>query len=347
MGKVFYATSRNPDNPTAPTSYGIDFNGPAPGSLIFGQADVTAASGHDPKGLPFEAQGPADIRLSDASPADFSPAAKQQILAGPAHLIVSVHGFQYLFWESVARADYLSRWFAEGQFANANTMVMFGWPSAGKLGAYERDWKYATDSGPALSATLATLAPLIVDFRAHHGEAARVTLLAHSMGNHVLGAALAGATPGAPPTYNRIILAAADEGRNQLVSPGELSASRSLADRVYVYYNNQDLALAASNLFFHHFVVRLGVDGPPNKDNFKNTNVSFVNASAAGVGNTHDPDDSEGHQYYRMIPEVRNDLCAVMRAMADEAIPNRIYRDDPRYDWENYWLIETVTTLIA
>jgi esterase/lipase superfamily enzyme len=167
------------------------------------------------------------------------------------------------------------------------------------------------------------------------------------MGNHVLDAALAGAAPAAPPTYNRIILAAADEGRNELVPPGNLATARRLADRVYVYYNNQDLALAASNLFFHHFIVRLGVDGPPNKDSFKNTNVSFVNASAAGVGNPQDANDSEGHQYYRMIPEVRNDLCAVMRAMADEAIANRIYRDDPRYDWENYWLIETVTTLIA
>jgi hypothetical protein len=157
MGKVSYATSRNPDSPTTPTSYGIDFNGPAPCNLIFGQADVTAAPGHDPKGLPFEAQGPLAIQLSDASPGDFSPAAKLQILNGPAHLIVSVHGFQYLFWESVARADHVSRWFAEGQFANANTMVMFGWPSAGKLGAYERDWKYATGSGPALSQMLATL----------------------------------------------------------------------------------------------------------------------------------------------------------------------------------------------
>jgi hypothetical protein len=36
-----------------------------------------------------------------------------------------------------------------------------------------------------------------------------------------------------------------------------------------------------------------------------------------------------------------------MRAMADEAIPNRVFRDDPHFNWENYWLIEMATTLIA
>ena len=28
-----------------------------------------------------------------------------------------------------------------------------------------------------------------------------------------------------------------------------------------------------------------------------------------------------------MIPEMRNDICAVMRGMVDGASPNRIYRD--------------------
>src|SRR5262249_11722551 len=161
----------------------------------------------------------------------------------------------------------------------------------------------STNSGPALAQALTTLLPLIDDFRAHHGEAARITLLAHSMGNHILDQALATMLPVAAPAYNRIILAAADEGRNELAPGANLAKSRSLADRVYVYYNNQDLALAVSELAFHNFVVRLGVDGPPNKDDFKNTNVTFMNASAAGVGpgTPEDSYDSEGHQYYRMI----------------------------------------------
>jgi esterase/lipase superfamily enzyme len=345
MGRVFYATNRNPDNAANPTSFGIDFNGPAPGSLTFGIADVSVGSGHDANGLPLEAGSQGAVALSDASAGDFSAAAKQLIIAGPAHLVVSVHGFQYQFWEALTRADFVSRWFAEGQFANANTMIAFTWPSAGQFSEYDRDWKYSTDSGPALAQALAILNPLIDDFRAHHGEAAKVTLLAHSMGNHMLDAGLGNMTPVAPPTYNRIILAAADEGRNEMAPGANLAKARVLADRVYVYYNNQDLALSASELVFHDFIVRLGVDGPPNKDDFKNTNVTFMNASAAGAGTGPNSYDSEGHQYYRMIQEVRNDICAVMRAMADSAVPNRIYRDDPKYGWENYWRIDTMTKL--
>jgi esterase/lipase superfamily enzyme len=342
MGRVFYATNRNPDNAAAPTSFGIDFNGPQPGNLIFGVADVAAISGHDPNGMPLEA-GPGSVQFSGAAPGDFSAAAKQQIVNGPPHLVVSLHGFQYRFWEAIVRADYLSRWFAEGQFANPNTIIAFSWPSAGQLSEYDRDWTYSTNSGPALAQTLAILGPLIDDFRAHHSEAARVTLLAHSMGNHMLDVGLASMTPAAPPTYNRIILAAADEGRNELAPGANLAKVRTLADRVYVYYNNQDIALAISELAFHGFMVRLGVDGPPNKDDFKNSNVTFMNASAAGAGTKANAYDSAGHQYYRMIQEVRNDICAVMRGMADSQIPNRIYRDDKKYNWENYWRIDTMT----
>ena len=345
MGRIYYATNRNPDNPAAPTSFGTDFNGPEPGNLTFGIADVNSPPGHDDKGLPIEAPTAGDVTLSDPSPGDFSPAAKQAIINGSAHLVLSVHGFQYHFWDSVTRADYLARWFNEGTFPNPSSFVMFGWPSAGELSEYPRDWDYSTKSGPALAQMLIKLQPLIAAFRAQQGAAGHVTLLAHSMGNHVVDQAMAALAPAAPWTYDRVILAAADEGRNELTPPGNLAAAGTLADRVYVYYNNQDVALTASLAAYHQLDVRLGVDGPPNKDDFKGSNVTFVNASAAGVGNWENSYDTEGHQYYRMIQEVRNDICAVMRGTADDQIPNRVYRNDPKYDWENYWRINTVTTL--
>ena len=189
MGRIFHATNRNPDNAVAPTTFGIDFNGPLPGSLIFGIADADVPPGPTASGLSPEALSPAAIHLSDAHSGDFSATAMQQIIDGPPHLIVTVHGFQYFFWESVARAEYVSRWFTEEPFANPNTMIMFGWPSAGDISRYERDYDHATKSGMALAKVLATLDPLIRDFRDHHGESARLTLLAHSMGNHVVDAA--------------------------------------------------------------------------------------------------------------------------------------------------------------
>jgi len=347
MPRVFYATNRNPDNAANPTSFGADFNGAQPGTLTYGIADVTVTSGHDAQGLPFEAVGPGAIQLSQPSAGDFTAAAKQLILNGPPHLVVSVHGFNYQFWEAITRADYVTRWFAEGQFANPNTIIAFTWPSAGDLQQYPRDWSYSTNSAGALAQVLATLKPLIDSFRTKQGAAARVTLMAHSMGNHMLDVGL-GAMAATPATYDRIILAAADESRNQLAPGNNLAKALGLANRVYVYYNNQDLALTASALVEHGLDdVRLGVDGPTNKDDFKrsNANVTFMNASAAGVGPTTPENnyDSTGHQYYRTIQEVRNDICAVMRGMADDAIPNRVYRDDPKFGWENYYRINTMT----
>jgi len=346
MARVFYVTNRNPDNAANPTSFGSDFNGAQPGALTYGVADVASPAGHDAQGLPLEA-AQSDVTLSQPSTGDFTAAAKQLILDGPAHLLIWLHGFNYHFWEVMTRADYNTRWFAEGQFANPNTIIAFTWPSIGDLQQYQRDWKYSTNSAGALAQALATLKPLIDSFRARQGAAAHVTLLAHSMGNHMLDVGL-GAMTATPATYDRIILAAADESRNQLAPGNPLSKALALANRVYVYYNNQDLALAASALVEHGLDdIRLGVDGPPNKDDFKraNTNITFMNASAAGVGPTTPENsyDSTGHQYYRTIQEVRNDICAVMRGMADDAIPNRVYRDDPHFNWENYWRINTVT----
>ena len=72
------------------------------------------------------------------------------------------------------------------------------------------------------------------------------------------------------------LLAAADESRYELADGANLAKACTLADRVYVYYNNQDMALAISELAFHDFIVRLGVDGPPNKDDFKAGNLTPV-----------------------------------------------------------------------
>jgi len=343
MGRIFYVTNRNPDSATAPTSYGIDFNGAAPGRLTCGIADVTVPAGNTPDGRPMEASTPAAIRLSDPSDGDFSATAKQAITAGPPHLVISVHGFQYLFWESVTRAEYLSRWFAQGAYGNENTVIAFGWPSAGDLAQYERDYGIAGTSGQALAQLLMTLRPLIAAFRQNHGAAARVTLLAHSMGNHVVDAAFAAVPSGSDLSYDRILLVAADESRGELAPTGKLALGLTIADRVYVYYNNQDFPLAISASVYHPFVIRLGMDGPPNKDDFKGRNISFINASAVNYGDLQNPKDSERHQYYRMIPEVRDDIGAVMRKISDDQIPNRIYRDDPHYGWENYWRINGVT----
>ena len=44
-----------------------------------------------------------------------------------------------------------------------------------------------------------------------------------------------------------------------------------------------------------------------------------------------------------MIQECGTISARSCAGMSDSAIPNRIYRDDPRYGWENYWRVDVTT----
>ena len=53
---------------------------------------------------------------------------------------------------------------------------------------------------------------------------------------------MAALAPSGPSTYDRVILAAADESRNELTPPGNLVLARTLADKVYVFGQDKRLA---------------------------------------------------------------------------------------------------------
>ena len=74
-----------------------------------------------------------------------------------------MHGFQYLFWEAIARADYVSRWF--GDVRNPNTMIAFTWPSAGELAEYQPRLDLFDDSPALPSPDAGNPESLIDDFR--------------------------------------------------------------------------------------------------------------------------------------------------------------------------------------
>jgi esterase/lipase superfamily enzyme len=99
--------------------------------------------------------------------------------------------------------------------------------------------------------------------------------------------------------------------------------------QVAVYYNNQDIPLTTVSRATHG-VGRLGIDGAPDKRSFAGTNITFVNCSAANPklknGERMDP---QWHQYYRLIPEVRDDLCAVMLGKTE--FPRRVRRAAENY----------------
>jgi esterase/lipase superfamily enzyme len=167
--------------------------------------------------------------------------------------------------------------------------------------------------------------------------------MAHSMGNHALAAGLQATLGTAPgqydpagqaPIFDRVLLIAADEDADALSRPDKLAPLLGLAERVYVYYNEQDVPLSTVSRAIH-CTARLGLSGPPDKPAFRGRNVVFVNCSAANPEDLDHPTDLQRHQYYRLIPEVRDDLCGVMCCGGDAALPNRSF-----VSALNYWRLD-------
>ena len=336
MADVFFVTNRAPivDGSNLPVDFGPAFN---PLGLTFGKAIVAnpAADTVTPH-QPFP--------LSDLTGATFSDGLRAQITGGTAkHMLISAHGFDYTFEESILRLANLVVWFGDHRCPTpiAPTIVGICWPSLGELDPidYEEDYKRAGQSGDAFRVFFQAMLSIMADFRAADPTRG-ITLLAHSMGNHALAAGLNAAIGtgigqydpmGKAPLFDEIILAASDEDTDALSRADKLGWTGRISRRVHLYYNNQDLALgdAARAL---HLAGRLGVDGPHDKPAYRGSNYSFVNCSAArpykADGELVDP---EWHQYYHLVPEVRDDICAMMSGLADNQAVNRTYRTAENY----------------
>lgn len=338
MTDIYFATNRAPatNGPTPPVDFGPGFN---PLGMTFGKAVVAnpTADSVQPNQL---------FPMQDLNGRTFGAASQADIVGGPNdHILVSLHGFDYTFQESILRAANLAVWYGGGAYPVPSTVICLCWPSAGELDPidYDEDFARAGKSGDAFRLFLLALVPIMQAFR-RKTATRRITLLAHSMGNHVLAAGLDSAIGTGPGQYNpagqaplfdETILAAADEDTDALSHSDKLAATSSLSTRVHLYYNNQDLALGGPSRLLH-FASRLGINGPHDKPSFVGTNYTFVNCSTA---NPFKPNgervDPEWHQYYHLVPEVRDDICAMMSGLPDTGRANRTL-----VDTENYYRLD-------
>jgi esterase/lipase superfamily enzyme len=327
---VYFATNRNPVSGPVPNNFGTDFH-PA-GEVTFGRAILQSVA--DESEL-----GNSNVAIDAVTSGEFSPALRQAIIDGEDHLLITLHGFDYRFREAMMRAGVLGAWFGKGRPAVASTIVAFTWPSLGSLSldAYKKDYQSSGSSGGAFRRFLLALMPVLAAYRAA-GANRRVTMMAHSMGNHFLHSGLRAAVGTAPgqiapgdlaALVDQVVLAAADEDADALSSGVGVSSLVGVVKSMAVYYNNQDIPL---NTFSRptHGTGRLGIDGAPDKLSFLGRNIDFINCSAANPkvknGERMDP---QWHQYYRLIPEVRNDLCAVM--LGKTQFPHRVRRAAENY----------------
>jgi esterase/lipase superfamily enzyme len=268
--------------------------------------------------------------------------------------IAFIHGFSNSFPDAIERAGWILVFYG----IDAN-MFAFTWPSiASPIGVplpyndYTHDRGTAAASGPAVARTIRRLCDYADGLERDQRCQQSIHLLCHSMGNYVLRNALqammrlpdpAAAISGdvrtmsalsadAPDpsglrrSFNRIILAAADEDADAFDDPAKLKYLPRLGQSVTVYHSEKDWVLNTLSAATKFNGPRLGNDGPDNMGTISDK-VSAIDVSDV-ISFEQDP---ENHQYYRVFPAVRDDIVAVLNGMPQNQVPNRAVVSEGRW----------------
>jgi esterase/lipase superfamily enzyme len=260
--------------------------------------------------------------------------------------IAFIHGFSNSFIDAIERAG----WNLVFLGLDAN-MFVFTWPSiASPIGVplpyndYEHDRMTAAASGPAVARTIRRLYDYVDRLARDQRCDQSIHLLCHSMGNYVLRNALQALMRLPDPTsvvtgdfrsmmamsadapdpsvlrrsFDKIILAAADEDSDAFDDPLKLKYLPRIAESVTVYHNRNDWVLNTLSAITKFNGPRLGNDGPDNMSSISDKVSAIDVTDVDDFGN-----DPESHQYYRTIPAVRDDIAAVLRGTPQNTIPNR------------------------
>lgn len=205
---------------------------------------------------------------------------------------VFIHGYNVGFEDAVYRTAQLSY---DLGFDGAS--ILYSWPSNGTVQQYTHDWNNSEWSVPHLRWFLEDVAT--------RSGARTVHLIAHSMGNRVLGHALDQIALGGGrlPRFTRAILAAPD------VDAGvfrQLARNiRRAAGQVTLYASANDRALQLSKQV--HGFVRAGDASPP----FVADGIDTVDASLLST-------DFLGHSYYGDHDSVISDIRCLLEGTGPE-----------------------------
>jgi esterase/lipase superfamily enzyme len=310
---VYFATNRVLSGPPERlSSYGDSIIAPAnPNAVTYGTAFVEDAN------LTADTIG-AIRSIQDIEPGQFSAAAKADLSNPGRNLLVFIHGFDNSFENAITRAAFNQQWLAGSGVPGADTTVVaFSWPSLGKLigvpipsQPYHSDQTKAGESGLHLRSFFANLQPLIDAARANRSK---VFLLAHSMGNWALQAAVESWFMGGNGDaflFDEAFLAAADEIYNSfdMVPEHRLSGLSRLARRISFYASSRDSVLKLSTAV-NFGVRRLGQDGPNDWANVTRFPRSTYRLFDCSGFHDYDFDPASSHQYYRRSPAVRAEIA--------------------------------------
>ena len=275
----------------------------------------------------------------------------------PRDVIVFLHGFANSFESAMERAAELRDQYLSPK-TNADTgelasrgreplVFAFSWPSdgvtmgmaGGAEGSDERKWAYSSDredsrmSGAAIARCAIRMFQYLAAQKAEDHCAQRVHLVAHSMGNWALRHAVQelkeiASTAGVPlqRIFDNTFLMCADINDDALEKEDWLKPLLRLSRRIHVYHAANDSALSLSDVKPNHGA-RLGHYGPANMATLNDRvfavdceGVSFTPAAAHAR-----------HQYYRIAPEVVQDVREVLAGKKPDEMSQRVSLGDNRY----------------
>jgi esterase/lipase superfamily enzyme len=350
---VYFATNRALTGPPEQLqSYSTSIATPSdPSAVTYGTAFV------DTSNLTADTVG-AIAAIQDIQQGRFSQHAVSDLSDSGRNLLVFVHGFGNSFENAITRAAFNREWFAaSGVVAADTTVVAFSWPSLGKLislpfsdAAYRQDQTTAGQSGLHLMSFFSNLEPIITSARA---QGRRVFLLAHSMGNWALQAAVESwfmHGNGDAFLFDEALLVAADEVYNtfDFLPSGRLSALDRLARRISTYASEKDAVLKLS-MAVNLGAKRLGQDGPRDRlDTVRFPPEKYRMVDCSGFRDFA-IDLASSHQYYRRSPGVRTDIAHTMGSEGIGANPDdrRSSGSIPRADDQEVSVVEDLTEFVT
>lgn len=246
-----------------------------------------------------------------AAAADQFPALTPAQNEQQSHVTLLIHGYDENFADATAMyQSFCSRLF-DGP-ASMGLCVLYDWPSLGSVLGYLPDRATARKCAEHLTDVLADLYDWLIKKQKDamdnpaHACKAKVSVVAHSMGNYVLQKALAAAwtrknQPLLVSLINQLLMVAADVD-NDLFDAGAADnndgdAMSNLTYRITSLYSGRDAVLGASAGLKHFGTRRLGrsglahrpplVDKPPQTDNVWDIDCSRFFPSTVGAEAIH------------------------------------------------------------
>ncbi|MBM3516784.1 MAG: alpha/beta hydrolase [Alphaproteobacteria bacterium] len=342
---VFFATNRRPNDPTNPTDFTEEFVGDidsirfgsatVPGDTLYEQ-DADALGARITLRVEPEKLDPTHAGLSQlGSTASFTAIGKA-MREGNSDALFFIHGYNYRFRASLARAAQLQQWLSTQ--ARPLTVLFFAWPSLGEGVApqtYKDERKRAEASGSAIARAVLTAADFIRATPRADRCLQRIHLISHSMGAWALRGAIQQMRTfvgdNIPPLFAEVMVLAGDEDDDALSDRRKLLPILRGSQRITVYYNLADYALKASDVAMGN-PDRRGRSGPENRaalpEKVVPVNVSPAIRWEQTPGFAPWEVDETGHQYYRNNRLVRDDLVEVLKGTPTADTPGRAKRDD-------------------